>query len=221
MRHHLGLLILAALVAIQGAAYEHPLGSHAIREAYFLGSSGDQYAEVLAVYTRNLPLSKTGPHVAQMEVRTPYAQVIVMSHEHSVGYSAQQAAQDYKKSPDTVQVRIQILATATFAFATPAPPGPDLPIKGRVYPLSACEGQLRMHSVEQCFRDFRFSFSQAKEIKPKSSYGLSIYSDTVLIGGDVWFVFSTNDIASAPLQVTVSTPDGQTVSAEFDLAALR
>jgi hypothetical protein len=217
---HLGSLLLFGLIATQAVAYDHPLGSHAIREAYFFGS-GDQYAEVLAIYTKNLPAPKTGPHVAQIEVRTPYAQVIVISHEHSVGYSAQSAAQDYKKSPNTVQVRIQILATATFAFATPAPPGPDLPLKGRVFPLSACEGELRMHSVELCFRDFRFQFSQGKEIKPKSSYGLSIYSDTVLIGGDVWFVFSANDIASEPLRITVSTPDGQEVSPEFDLAALR
>ena len=78
-----------------------------------------------------------------------------------------------------------------------------------------------MHSVEQCFRDFRFEFSQGKKIKPKSSYGLSINSGYDTIGGDVCSVFSTNDIASAPLRITVFTPDGQEVSAEFDLAALR
>jgi hypothetical protein len=211
--------LLLVFVVVPAAAYDHPLGSHAIREAYFIGSGG-RYAEVLSTYTKNLPAPKTGPHVAQIEVRTPYAQVIVSSHEHSVGYSAMQAAEDYKKNPDTVQVRIQIMATATFSFGSPAA-SPDIPT-GRVLPLTACEGEtLRMHSVEQCFRDFRFQFSQDKEIKPKSSYGLSIYSDTVLIGGDVWFVFSAGDIASAPLRVTVSTPDGQEVSAEFDLAALR
>jgi hypothetical protein len=153
--------LLLVFVVVPAAAYDHPLGSHAIREAYFFGS-GDQYAEVLAIYTKNLPVPKTGPHVAQIEVRTPYAQVIVMSHEHSVGYSAQSAAQDYKKSPDTVQVRIQILATATFAFATPAPPGPDLPIKGRVFPLSACEGELRMHSVELCSGIFDSSSARGR-----------------------------------------------------------
>lgn len=207
------LPLLVVLIAATAAAYDHPLGSHAIRKAYFIGASN--YPQGLAGYIKALPAPKTGPHVAQIEVRTPYAQVIVMSHEHSVGYSPMQAAEDYKKNPDTVQVRIQILATATFAFGSPA-----------AGPQSACQGAQRMNSVEQCFQDFRFQFSRGKEIKPKSSYGVPIHFYTGhgisgLIGGDVWFVFSTSDIASAPFRVTVFTPDGQEVSAEFDLAALR
>ena len=91
-------LFLAMLVAGQAAAYDHPLGSHAIREAYFLGS-GNQFAEALSSYTKKLPVPKTSPHVAQIEVRTTYAQVIVGSHEHFVGYSAQYAETDYKKNP--------------------------------------------------------------------------------------------------------------------------
>src|SRR5579859_5872944 len=101
MRHYLGSIFLFALIATRGAAYDHPLGSSAIREAYFMGSG--RYAEFLSTYTKNLPAPKTGPHVAQMEVRTPFAQVIVSSHEHPVGCSPMQAEQDYKKNSDTVQ----------------------------------------------------------------------------------------------------------------------
>jgi hypothetical protein len=202
-----------ALIAAQAAAYDHPLGSHAIREAYFIGSD-NKFAEVLTLYTKNLLAPKTGPHVAQVEVRTPFAQIIVNSHDHSVGYSAQQAAQDYKKNPDTLQVRVQIRATATYALASIA-----------AAPLGPCQGVQRMKSVQECFRDFRFAFGQGN-ITPKSLYGVPIYSGggeggSILIAADVWFVFSAADIASAPFQVTVSTPDGQSVSAEFDLAALR
>jgi hypothetical protein len=210
---HIGVL-LSALIAAQGAAYDHPLGSHAIREAYFIGSGN--YPQGLAGYIKGLPAPKTGPHVAQMEVRTPFAQVIVMSHEHSIGYSSMDAAADYRKNPDTVQVRVQILNTATFAIASPT-----------AAPQSACQGAQRMHSVEECFRDFRFRFSQDKDLTPKSSYGVPISAhyggdfDSTLIGGDVWFVFRADDIASAPLRITVSTPNGQEVSAEFDLASLR
>jgi hypothetical protein len=112
-----------------------------------------------------------------------------------------------------------------------------------------------MESYEDCFHFFRYSFSQGKEdIKPISSYGVPIYSagaaaenvpvimaneyGEMLVGADIWFVFSTNDIASKPLRVTVSTPRmvpctaaggqcgwiearGPEVSAEFDLASLR
>lgn len=209
IRSHLPV-VLSALLATQAAAYDHPLGSHAIREAYFIGAGN--YPQGLAGYIKSLPAPKTGPHVAEMEVRTPFAQVIVMSHEHSVGYSAQSAAQDYKKNPDTLQVRVQIRATATFALASPA-----------AAPQSPCQGVQRMNSVQECFRDFHFNFSQGK---PKSVYGVPFYSgggDTggILVAADIWFVFSTADIASAPFHVTATTPDGQTVAAEFDLAALR
>jgi hypothetical protein len=225
----LGAIGVVVFAAIPVAAYDHPLGSHAIREAYFIGAGN--YVEGLAGYTKSLPVPKTGPHVAEMEVRTPFAQVVLMSSEHSVGYSAQQAAQDYRKNPDILHVRVEILSTATFSFISPLPMLPTL--AGGTSPglgdarwpelrQGACGGIfLRVLPVKQCFRDFRFQFSQAKEIKPKSSYGLSINSGYDTIGGDVWFLFSTNDIASAPFRVTVYTPDGQEVSAEFDLAALR
>jgi hypothetical protein len=209
----IAVMLPIALIAAQVAAYDHPLGSHAIREAYLIGSD-NKFAEILTFYTKNLPAPKTGPHVAQVEVRTPFAQVIVMSHEHSVGYSAQSAAQDYKKNPDTVQVRIQIRATATYALASPA-----------AAPQSPCQGVQRMNSVQECFLDFRFAFSQGKDLTPKSSYGVPIYSGGdsggILVAADLWFTFSTADIASAPFQVTVSTPDGQEFSAGFDLATLR
>jgi hypothetical protein len=206
-------VLLLIFVAVPAAAYDYPLGSHAIREAYFIGSN-NKFAEILTLYTKNRPAPKTGPHLAQVEVRTPFAQVIVMSHEHSVGYSAQSAAQDYKKNSDTLQVRVQIRATATFALASPA-----------AAPQSPCQGVQRMNSVQECFRDFRFAFSQGNDLKPKSSYGVPIYSGGdsggILVAADVWFVFSANDVASEPLRVAVSTPDGQLVSIEFDLAALR
>lgn len=215
MKKH-GTLLLVALIATQGAAYDHPLGSHAIREAYFIGSGG-RYAEVLSTYTKNLPAPKTGPDVAQVEIRTPFAQVIVSSHEHSVGYSAQSAAQDYRKNPDTVQVRVEILSTATYAIGSQG----TVP---EILAPPACQGVQRMNSVEDCFRDFRFGFIQGDEnIKPKSSYGVPMYrgEPSILIGANIWFTFSTSDIAPAPFQVTVCTPDGPKVSAEFDLAALR
>jgi hypothetical protein len=207
--------LLLVFVIVPAAAYDHPLGSHAIREAYFIGSD-NKFAEVLTLYTKNLPAPKTGPDVAQIEVRTPFAQVIVGSHEHSVGYSAQYAEQDYKKNPDTVQVRVEILSTATYAIGSQG----TVP---EILAPPACQGVQRMNSVEECFRDFQFRFQQAENIKPKSSYAVPMYrgDPSILIGGDIWFTFSTADIASAPFQVTVATPDGQTVSAEFDLAALR
>ena len=209
----LGSILLLAVIAAPGAAYDHPLGSSAIREAYF--KSSGRFAEFLGTYTKNLPAPKPGPHVAQIEVRTPFAQVIVSSHEHSVGYSPMQAAQDYKKNPETLQVRIQICATATYAIDSIV-----------AAPQGLYQGVQRMNTAKECFHEFQFRSRQGENIRPKSSYGVPIYSGgdnaaSILVAADVWFVFSTNEIASEPFSVTVSTPDGQMVSAEFDLVSLR
>lgn len=198
-------MLLISLIAPSAAAYEHPLNPSAIRNAYFLGSSNSESVKFLSKYKETLPLPKTGPHIAEMEVRTPFAQVVVSSREHSVGYSPMHAEQDYKKDPDTLQVRIQILFTT---FGAP------------LIPPSACQGANRMTSVQDCFHDFKFRFSQSKDLQPIRSYGVPIYTH-VLTGGDVWFTFRAAEVASAPLRVTVSTPDGQEVSATFDLATLR
>lgn len=211
----LRVMLLAMFVATQAVAYDHPLGSSAIREAYFIGSD-NKFAEVLTIYTKNLPAPKTGPDIAQVEIRTPFAQVIVSSHEHSVSYSSMSAERDYKKNPDTVQVRVEILSTATYAIGSQG----TVP---EILAPPACQGVQRMNSVEDCFHGFRFRFQQGENIKAKSSYGVPMYrgEPSILIGADIWFTFSTADVASAPFHVTVSTPDGQTVSAEFDLVALR
>jgi hypothetical protein len=202
-------MLLISLIAASAAAYEHPLDSSAIRNAYFLGSSNSESVNFLSEYKETLPPPKTGPHIAEMEVRTPFAQVVASSREHSVGYSSMQAEQDYKKDADTLQVRIQIRFTT---FGAPLVPPP------------ACQGVNRMNSVQDCFHDFEFHFSQSKDIQPIRSYGVPIYSGgdaAVLTGGDVWFTFRAAEVASASLPVTVSTPDGQKIAAEFDLTALR
>lgn len=204
-RRYLGLLLIP-LLAASAAGYEHPLDSLAIRKAYFLGSSNRESVEFLSKYKQTLPPPKSGPYIAELEVRTPFAQVVVSSREHSVGYSPMQAEEHYKKDPDTLQVRIRI------RYPAPSP----------LLPLLACQGVNRMISVQDCFHDFEFRFSQSKDLRPIRSYGIPVYyGDGDLDGGDVWFTLRAAEVASAPLQVTVSTPDGQEVSATFDLADLR
>ena len=97
--------------------------------------------------------------LAEVEVRTPFAQVVESSREHSVGYSPMQAGQDYKQDPDTLQVRIQIRFTT---FGAP------------FFPVPTCQGVQRMNSPKDCFHDFEFRFSQSKDIQPIRSYGVPI-----------------------------------------------
>src|SRR5207253_3974287 len=154
-RRSLGMLLIS-LIPASAAAYDHPLDSSAIRNAYFLGSSNSESVKFISKYKETLPPPKTGPYIAEMEVRTPFAQVVVSSREHSVGYSPMQAEQDYKKDPDTLQVRIQIRFTT---FGAP------------LWPPPACQGVNRMTSVQDCFHNFDFRFSQGKDLQPIRSYG--------------------------------------------------
>ena len=204
------LLFLIAAFVTSAGAYDHPLESSAIRDAYFLGADNYRSVEFLSTYLKKLPVPESGPYASEMAVRTPFAQVVANSRDHSVGYSAQQAEQDYRKTPSTVQVRIQIL-TGNYEANAPLQPVPD------------CQGLQRMNSALGCFHDFGFRFAQDKQLQPQSSYGMPIYGadGSVLIGGDLWFTFRASEIASAPLHVTVTTPDGRKVSTDFDLAALR
>jgi hypothetical protein len=197
---------LCLFFSTAGVAYDYPLDSSAIRTAYFIGT-GPAVAAFTARYVQDLPLPKSGPHISEIEVRTPFSQVIALSREHSVGYSAQQAEADYKQHPASFKVRITIRFTPTYSFQVP-PPG--------------CRGIQRMQSVQECFHDFRFSVSQARKLQPGEIYGVPTYDDGgVLISGDVWFEFNAAQIKSAPLLIEVTAPDGQVVSADFDLAGLR
>lgn len=205
-------MLLISMIAASAAAYEHPLDSSAIRNAYFIGSDNRESVVFLSKYKKVLPPPRTGPYIAEMEVQTPFAQVVESSREHSIGYSPMQAEQDYKKAPGTLQVRIQILFTPSFAIGSPIQPPP------------ACQGVQRMNSVLDCFHDFEFRLSQSRAIQPIRSYGVPIYSggdSAVLTGGDVWFTLRAAEVASAPLRVAVSTPHSREVAATFDLAALR
>jgi hypothetical protein len=64
--------LIGVLLAEPLAAYEQPLRDYSIREAYFLGRRKDEKAaQFLAQYVKKLPVPKEGPHVAEIELRTP------------------------------------------------------------------------------------------------------------------------------------------------------
>ncbi len=110
------LAALTALINPQFAlAYDHPLSDEAVREAYFVGQDVKNVNAFLSDYTKSLPVPDSGPHVAEIELSTPYAQVVEDSARHSVGYSDMQAAEAYRKRGDFIAVRVKILCTPTYA----------------------------------------------------------------------------------------------------------
>lgn len=206
MRVYRRLLILiqlfAALVTAfnpQSAfAYEHPLSDESVREAYFLGQDVKNVNKFLSQYSQGLPAPPSGPHVAEIALTTPYAQVVEASALHSVGYSDLQAAEDYRKRGDFIAVRVKVLFTPTY-----------------------------ISGDSNFWRGVSVGLVQKKHMAATSVDGQPIYSsgpdggDGWLIGADVFVKFSIVGVKSGPVQVEVIPPEGAPVHAEFDLSSLR
>ncbi len=209
----LGMSLLLVQTALP---YEHPLDGHAVREAYFLGQRRDEKtAKLLARYLKRPPLPKTGPHVAEIEIRTPYEQVVLRASQAAGSYSAQQAEQDYRAHPDRIVVRVRINLTPTYPAFLADPSGG--------------KGQVR-ERPEDFWRDFSIRLVQGERITPRNASGRPLHTGGLagpnpvvgaLEGAEVLLEFDASQIRSEPLRIEVLTPNGQTVEVEFDLKELR
>ncbi len=209
----IGLLIGALLAALAASAYENPLRDYSLREAYFLGRRKDEKtAQFLAQYVKKLPVPKQGPHVAEIELRTPYEQVVLRARNAPDGYSSQQATQEYRKQGDRVIVRVLIYLTPTYPAHTPIGPVQSEPVLVR---------------PEDFWRDFDIHLFQEKEVSPRDVRGRPIYGPPEfglpgLVGAEVELEFGGDDLApSESARVEILTPDGQRITAVFDLEKLR
>jgi hypothetical protein len=208
----LAALALSLLVAQSLVAYEPHLSSNAVREAYFLGQ-GDaaRLKEFLDPYVKHLPLPKTGLRVAEIEIQTPFKEVVLHARQQSVGYSAQQAEADYRSHKDVILVRVRLYLTPTYPEVTE---------------VTTPSGAKGVKLVPPDFwRDVSIHVSQQKALVEKRISGTPVYSGgkgvSVLTGAEVEMEYDAAQVASAPLVVEVVPPNGQKITAEFDLAKLR
>jgi hypothetical protein len=210
-----GFVIFAACAAVLGTAlsalaYQFPLSSTDIRNAYLLGTRRDSVtADFFAPYRHDLEMPATGPHVADVILETPYAQVVDLG-QSDLNPDSQQAGIDLagKKFPLVVRVGIDLTDT----YPGPAPSGPHWP----GVPIPDFE------------KDFKIRMSQnGKEINPESSQVFLLYSGDdasfAQITGAVMELRYDNDLLDpySDLQITVHTPDDQQVETTFDLGQLK
>ncbi len=212
------LALAALLLAAQALfAYEVPLSAHSVREAYFLGQRNDQKtAEFFAPYKKPLPLPPSGPHVAEIALLTPYAQVVELSRAHSIGYSAQQAEEDYQARGDTIRIHVLLNLTPTYSFAMARKSAQD-----------AADRQGLELRPDDFWRDFQFQLRQKDStLMPLDMHGEPVYQHDArgsggLAGAQVWLEYDAAEVASEMVEMEVVTPDGQHVTAKFDLEKLR
>jgi hypothetical protein len=194
------------------SAYDFPLDSESIREAYFLGRRDDEKTiKFLASYIKRLPLPEKGPHISEISLYTPYAQIVLNSSRNAGLNSAQQAEQEYRTLGDAIHVRVVIEFTPTFNAMVGVKPDKD-----------AAGKEALVRRPDDFWREFRYELRQNKNvIKARSTDGKPIYSDSGFSGAEVQLEYEAKSIASDETAFEVSIPDNHHVSAQFDLSELR
>lgn len=235
-------LLLACSLASPCFAFQSPLSDESVREAYFLGQRSDETAAAFFnSYLRTFARPESGPIVSEVELYTPFVQVVEASRLRTSGYSAQQALQDYRSTTDTLFLRIRIEFSPTYAtpqyFATLG----SLPQDTR-HPVPPAQRADFGH-------DFHIAFLQNDQpVEPLSLRNdltntvpnghLSLDPDGLnswihneghgrggaygVTGWLVWLSFDPGDLAAdQPATIVISGPNDQTWKATFDLGKLR
>ena len=206
-------------------AYDVSLTPAALHEAYIMGQRNDQAtASFLSPYLKQLAEKSRAPHIAEIQILTPFAQVVDLSRRFTSGYSEEQAAREYRRRGDIVLVRILLLLPGAF-------PKPDAPAAA-ASPADAQQPSPPQTSAlkpENFWHNFRFDIKQrgktiaTRFIRSNKPLYSTPTKDTpaVLDGATVWLEYDAKDVASEETLIEVLTPESKTITATFDLKSLR
>jgi hypothetical protein len=210
----LASIFAAALLLIPPSfAFDTPLSSESVREAYFLGLRHDGSCALLVFdkYTKHIPLPKTGPHISSVTFLTPFAQLAQLSDRRSANYSAQQAQLDHRGQDESVKITVEIYLTSSYGALIPNPAGSPALIP-RPYDF---------------WRDFSVQvYDGNKILSPSTSRGHGLYrcgrtGPCRPLGAAIDLEFPADAFAADSVTVQVIPPEGDTVSLDFDLTRLR
>lgn len=209
-RTAIAILSAALLVSFVASAYEVRLSDEAVREAYFLGQRRDETtAQFLETYRRYFPIPKSGPHVYAVELFTPYAQAVEAASKRGTNYSAQQAEQDYLIRDDSVRVGVHMRYTSSY--------GPGKMNEGSTHSDRREDFHVKLIQDGKT-TDCRSSRYEGTHISFGGGKGGGGSRPTGFI---IWQEYAPANLESSEATVEIDTPDGQHISATFDLSRLR
>jgi len=214
------VLVLSVPVA---QAYEATLSTAALHDAYVLGQRNDQSTdEFLDPYAKQATGTADGgtPHLSEIEVLTPFSQVVDESRRKgSGGFSEQQALAAYHKRGDTIVIRVNLVLPAAY---------PEKERGAQAPTVSHDPKQTDALRPENFWQKFQFALKQnGKTVPTKSIHNQPVYSaatknsPSTLDGQTVWLEYDAKSIANEPISIEVNTPDGKTATTQFDLKSLR
>jgi hypothetical protein len=186
-------LILSLALALPGSAYDYPLTSTAIRDAYFLGRrQGGLGTEFLAEYQRSIPSLRVEQFISFAQIETPFVLVAVQS-SRKLNYSAQDALEDFRDKPLDFRIHFEICYM------------PDAPPDAVKIKLIQNRKEIVPDSVE------RSGFYAPADV----------YTRLGSIGEVVDMKVDAAKIDSSSLTVQIDTPNDQHAQVNFELQSLR
>jgi hypothetical protein len=216
------IVALTVAVSIPVQAYEATLTPAALHEAYVLGQRNDQTtAQFLDPYSKQVTGTVDGgtPHLSEIEVLTPFSQVVDESRQKLSGFSEQQALQAYRRRGDTIVIRVRLVLPAAY---------PESERGAQAPPVSHDPNQTAALRPENFWQKFQFAVKQNDKVVPtRAVHNQPVYSaatknsPSTLDGQTVWLEYDAKNIANDQISVEVKTPDGKTATTQFDLKTLR
>jgi hypothetical protein len=213
-RQTASLLAAALFLTAPAFSFDSPLSSESVREAYFLGQRHD--ASFLGKYIKFLPPPKSGPYISSVTFLTPFAQLVQFCDRYVGNYTAQQAMLDRRGQEELVKVIVEIQLTNSYgAFLTDASnlrPGSFPGLVRRPFDFWK-DFQVQVFNGNQTLTSFR------SRGNTHSSCGRR--GPCTLTGASLEFEFPADVFTSDSANIQVLPPEGEPVSADFDLTHLR
>ena len=192
-RLQLLVMILSLAVALPAPAYDYPLTSTAIRDAYFLGTrQGGLGTEFLADYRHAIPSLRVEEFISFARIETPFVQVAVQS-SRKLNYSAQDALQDFVGKRLPVRIHMEI------CYMPDAPPD-----------------AVKIKLVQNQKEIVPTSLERSAFYAPTDPY-----TRVSSIGETFDMEVDASRLDGSSLTIYIETPDRRTTLSEFDLRSLR
>jgi hypothetical protein len=193
-RSGLTALLLSVFLASPGFAYDYPLTSSAIRDAYFLGTrQAASSPDFLKQYSRRIGELHQGNCTSEVRLETPFLQIVEYVGSMP-SYSSQDAVKEFYDHPMPLRIFLNI------CYKREAPPPNSVKIKfiqnkKEILPAT----------------DVRLAYAE-----PAGEYGILPPN-----GEKAKLEFEGKKLDSSTLTILIDTPDGQHAESEFDLQSLR
>ena len=200
-------------------AFQSPLSEESVREAYFLGQRHDgSFEGLVEKSTRRFPAPKTGPYISSVMFVTPFVSAAQLSNSYIGNYSAQKAELDHRGAgKESVKIIIEIQLTESYGqFIAPAQTN-----------SRSSSAPVLISRPDDFWKDFQVQIFNGDEAlsnfvyhgRPK--YTCGEYGPCILIGATLTFEFPADVFSADAASITVDPPEGEPVTAEFDLGGLR